>query len=212
MLDECPETRESITVLRLASILGSKETFLTILLNRGISLEDAFETVSAVSGKTSFSLEEVIGNVFQAREGKTPPFGKGRFGDGTIGVYYSAIEEDTCKEEVAFHLQKQVRDLNDDPNPRTFHLIECSYDGATRDLRGKELEYTDLTSETETGYPFCQNLAQTAIECGIDGFFAPSARNSGGTCVPIFRRKSLSDPRAERSYSATVQLGRVQFQ
>ena len=172
------------------------------------------DTVFFVSGKTPLSLVETIDNTFQAREGEGEalPFREGRFGDGTIGVYYSAIEEDTCKKEVAFYLNEQIKDLNRDKYPRTYHSIECHYEGATVDLRGKEKKYPNLVSNTKTGYPFCQDLARRAVERGIVGFLAPSARNPGGTCVPVFRRTALSDPRSKRRYCATVRSGRVQFQ
>ena len=212
MLDECPKSRESTIVYRLASVLRETESLSTRLLGRGSNPADVSDTVSVVSGKTPLSLEETIDNTFHAREGEILPFREGRFGDGTIGVYYSAIEEDTCKEEVTFHLREQTTDLNQDLHVRTYHSIECRYDGTTVDLCGKEKEYPDLVSKTKTGYPFCQYLARTAVARGVDGFFAPSARNPGGTCVPVFRRSALSEPRAGRSYHATVLSGSILFQ
>ncbi len=48
-----------------------------------------------------------------------------------------------------------ARDLNQDQHVRTYHSIECRYDGTTVDLCGKEQKYPDLVSKTKTGYPFC---------------------------------------------------------
>ncbi len=211
MIDECPKTRESATVYRLASILRETESLSTRLLGRGSNPADVSDTVSVVRGKTPLSLEEAIDNTFRAREHAALPFSKGRFGDGTIAVYYSATEENTCKEEIAFHLRERIKDLDQDPHVRTYHSIVCRYDGTTVHLRGKEREHPELVSKTKTGYPFCQSLAQMAVDRGIDGFFAPSARNPGGTCVPVFSRVTLSGPQTGRAYFATVISGGMIF-
>ena len=212
MLDECPKTNESKTVLRLASVLADSETILIRLINRGSNPADVFESIPFIKEKISLSLEETIDDMFRAHHDTTPRFREGRFGDGSIPVYYSAIEEDTCREEVSFHLQKQAGDLVDDLDPRYFRLIKCNYDGATLDLRGKERQHPELTSRTNAGYPYCQALGLEAVELGIDGFLAPSARRQGGTCVPVFSRAALSEPRVGYSCRATVQSGSVVFE
>ena len=110
-----------------------------------------------------------------------------------------------------FIFRNKVRDLVDDLSPRYFQMIKCNYDGATIDLRGKEQQHPDLTSRTNAGYPFCQALGLEAVGRGVDGFLAPSARREGGTCVPVFKRAALSEPRVVHSCSATVQSGSVVF-
>ena len=72
MLDECPETRESKAVYRLASVLGETETLSTRLLGRGSNPADVSDAVSVVSGKLPLSLAETIDNTFHAREGEAP--------------------------------------------------------------------------------------------------------------------------------------------
>ena len=212
MLDRCRVSNESAVVYRLASVLRDGETLSAMLLRRGSRPEDVSDTVSNVVGKTPLSLSEFIDSTFQGREGEATPFREGRFGDGTIGVYYSAIDEDTCRKEVAFHLLEQIRDLEQDPHPRTYNSIVCRYEGTTIDLRGKEHEFPDLVSETKRGYPFCQEIAHEAVTRGTDGFFAPSARNPDGTCVPVFRREALFEPQTGHVFRAIVQSGRIQFQ
>ena len=183
-----------------------------MLLRRGSRPEDVSDTISNVDGKTPLSLSDVIDSTFQGHESEVKPFSEGRFGDGTMGVYYSAIDEDTCRKEVAFHLLGQISGLKQDPHPRTYDSIVCRYEGTTIDLRGKEHEFPELVSQTRRGYPFCQEIAREAVARGADGFFAPSARNPGGTCVPVFTREALFEPTTGNRFRATVRSGGIQFQ
>ena len=107
MLDGCPTTNESTTVLRLASVPVKPESLLKRLVNRGSNPADVSESIPFIREKISLSIEDTIDKVFRARHDTTPRFREGRFGDGNIPVYYSAIEEDTCRDEVGFHLQEQ---------------------------------------------------------------------------------------------------------
>ncbi len=211
MLDECPKTQETKTVLRLVAVFEEDETLTNRLLARQTALEDIRAFVHVIDKVSSFPLEDAIDRSFLPRKNDTTPFRISRFSDGTIGVYYSAIEEDTCKKEVAFHLGQETGDLGNDLNPRTYRLIKCDYQGLTADLCGKEEEYPSLTSATEEGYPFCQDLAKRAIAEDIDGFFVPSARNANGTCVPVFKRESLVNIRDKGPRTATVRGGQLQF-
>lgn len=212
MLDDCPIAREHATVQRLASIPESTASVSSMLLRRGSRAEDVSDVLPIVAGMTPFSLEEVIDDVFRAREGTDRPFREGRFSDGSFGVYYSALDEDTCREEVAYHLHEAVADLDHDPDPRSFRVIECSYDGTTANLLGKETKHQDLVSVTKSGYPFCQDLGRKAVDRGLDGFLTASARKPDGVCVPVFRRTSLAEPRVGQSYLVTIRDGRVRYE
>ncbi len=181
------KSKKNQTVLRLVAVFEKDETLTNRLLARQTTLEDIRAFVHVIDKVSPFPLEDAVDRSFLPRKNDTTPLRTSRFSDGTIGVYYSAIEEDTCKKEVAFHLGQETGDLGNDQNPRIYRLIKCDYQGLTVDLCGKEKKYPDLTSATETGYPFCQDLAKRAIAEDIDGFFAPSARNADGICAPIFR-------------------------
>ncbi|MDE0391313.1 MAG: RES family NAD+ phosphorylase [Rhodospirillales bacterium] len=157
--------------------------------------------------------EEIVEYAFKGRQNRTKPFKEGRFGDGTMGVYYSAIDEVTCEKEIAFHVGEEVNELPREqfPHLRHYSLINCQYSGRTADLRGKESQYLELTSESKSGYPFCQSLGLRAVENGIDGFFTPSARHAGGTCVPVFERTALSKPRITNAVTLKVTSKGLEF-
>ncbi|MYA87768.1 MAG: RES family NAD+ phosphorylase [Boseongicola sp. SB0662_bin_57] len=212
MLDDCPIAQERAAVQRLVSVPDQGESARTILLRRGARPEDLDDVLPIISAKTPSTLEEVLDDAFRPRLDTNPPYREGRFGDGSFAVYYSALEEDTCKKEIAYHLREQAKDLVEDPDPRAYRVIACRYDGITVNLLGKESEHADLTSNTSAGYPYCQSLAHEAVARGHDGFLTASARKPDGTCVPVFKRTALSEPRAGNGFLATIRGGRVQFQ
>lgn len=198
--------RQRISVLRLASI--SLEPLETMLFRRHInpeSLEDVLRLLS--SGDVVTSPVEVLDDAFRPRSAYETPYPQTRFSDGTIGVYYSAIEERTCKEEIAFHLRSSgPTDVS-----RYYSLVACTYEGETVDLRGIEKDKPELISKDESGYSYCRNLAKRAVELGHDAFLTPSARAEDGTCVPVFNRSSLSHADTSGTYCATIRDTRVTF-
>lgn len=198
---------EHVAIRRLASIAAPGESARSILLRRGSRLEDLADVLPVVSAKTPCSLEEILDGTFRPRDSANPPYREGRFSDGTFGVYYSALEEETCKAEVAYHLQKDI----DDPDPRSYSMIECRYEGRTANLLGKEGQHPQLVGSMEAAWSFCQDLGREAVERGVDGFLTASARRPGGTCVPVFTREALSDPQVGNSYRMTIRAGRVQY-
>lgn len=205
-LEGKPASRQQ-KVHRLAAVPGKSVTLERRLLERGIAPENILETAAALDRKMVFSIEDLVDNAFRRRENAPTPYKASRFSDGMTSVYYSAFGVVTCKKELGFHLCEEVSDTN----LRYYGLIECSYEGITRDLRGLETKHPELVSPTPLGYPFCQKLGERAVEEGVDGYFTASARHSGGTCVPVFSRTALSEFRVAHRYSATVQSGRISF-
>ena len=192
-------------VFRLASI--SDKNLKTLLLEMGITqinLREIENVVKNVGKGIPISAEDFVEYSFNPSE-RTPPFQVTRFGDGTIGIYYSALEEDTCKRECEFHLTND--DFETSNHPRFYSMIKCCFQGSTLDLRGRESKYPELVSDTEDGYPFCQDLGKHAVQNGIKGFFTPSARLEGGTCVPVFFRTAVTEPQVICQYTITIQDG-----
>ena len=213
MLENCLNGEVQKTVLRLASMPPKSPT--VALLERGVNLSNIADTISAVGDVgTPLTINEIVDDAFRARNGKSTPFPVSRFSDGTIGVYYSAIEESTCKKELVFHLRTELAEMKSDtfPHPRYFSLINCQYSGYTADLRGKESINTELVSKSTQGYPFCQRLGLQANAQGVDGFLTASARNDGGTCVPVFARSALSRPRTKYTLELITTDAGIKFQ
>ena len=210
MLAEYPVCQVSMRVLRLAAIPSQRLE--TILLERRIKLESLEEILELLSpGDLVTSPEDVLDHAFRPRSTHgihDTPFPRSRFSDGTLGIYYSATEERTCKDEIAFHLNSS----GPEGFPRYYSLIISRYEGETVDLRGADKDHPELVSKDDSGYSHCQNLAKSAVEQGHDGFLTPSARAKGGTCVPVFRRSSLSQPDISATYRATTSDSQVTFQ
>ena len=85
-----------------------------MLLKRGIDIEDV-EDAATVLGKLPLPLtaEELIEDAFHPQDQRATPFPVKRFGDGTIGVYYSALERVTFKKELAFHLNTSFIEMHE---------------------------------------------------------------------------------------------------
>lgn len=172
-------------VFRLAALLsGPLED---ILLRRGIRPESIDEIRAIIDENgTPFSAEDMARDIFTPQYAKSPPFRVTRYSDGYMPVYYSAIEERTCVAELRHHLRDSLG------LSRYFAMIACEFRGQVLILLGHETRFGDLISATDSGYPFCQKLAREARGV-VDGLHAPSAREKGGTCVPVFRREALFD-------------------
>lgn len=190
MLDEFERESRNEVVLKLASL--PKSTIEEILLKRGLdpgSIEDAKETLAFVGFTTT--PQDAIAYSF-TKHGSPPAFGKGRFGDGSFPICYTALERETCEEEVRHHLQEAIAAVR---FTRFYQLIACDLSGVVLDLCRREHDHPELVSKTESGYPFCQALAQTAKGSGVEAFHAPSARRNGGICTPVFSHPALANAR-----------------
>lgn len=210
MLDSCVVTNAEEKVVRLASIAGSSAR--QALLDHGFEpdlVDDIAELLDLLG--IALSPEELVADSFRPRDSLSGQFAVGRFGDGTIGVFYSALDEVTCQRELEYHLF--ARYVHDGllPYERSYSLIHCSYSGETADLRGQEVHHPQLVSETDDGYPFCQTLALEAVGRGVSGFFTRSARNELGTCMPVFLYSALSDPKIVSNVIAEVSALGVTF-
>ena len=213
MLVNCTIENRQETVCRLVS--ASRNPAHVTLLQRGVNPSSLEDTLSVIAGMDMpLVVEEIVEYAFKGRKNKDKPFGEGRFGNGTIGVYYSALEDETCESEIAFHVEEEVQELRYEqfPYSRHYSLVDCQYSGSTADLRGKESQYPELISETKSGYPFCQRLGLQAVENGIAGFFSPSARHMGGTCVPVFERTALSKPMIRKAVTLRVTDEGLEFE
>ena len=199
MLEEYERSRQNEVVLKLGSF--PKSSIEEILLSRGLdpnSIGDATAILALVGAP--FTPDDAVAYSF-TQHGAPPTFGRGRFGDGSHPVYYSALEMETCEQEVR-HRLKDVKAAV--PFDMYFQFIACDFSGAVLNLCGSEEAHPELMSETEDGYPFCQALALAARNSGIEAFHTPSARRKGGICTPVFSRPTLGHPRFVAAPRVTI--------
>ena len=99
--------------------------------------------------RTPITAKDVIDDAFLPRNNAPTPFAIGRFGDGSIGVFYSDLGEKIWKQGILFHA---IDELNETPSRPLFcRLIECQYTGSTADLREHEFKCPCLVSKTKKG-------------------------------------------------------------
>ena len=203
---------ELAAVFRLVSLPARDNG--EILSEMGISIEDIEATVEDLERRGMLpqaqSAEDLCDLAFAPSRAESLPYPESRFGDGTIGIFYSALDLHTCEKEIEFHTLPDFHELA--PASRFYRLIECSYQGTTVDFRGREAEYPDLVSAQKDGYPFCRKLANFAKTRRIDGFFTPSARHPGGTCVPIFERLAIKSCREKASCKLSIDRDQVSWE
>jgi hypothetical protein len=121
-----------------------------------------------------------------------------RYSDGTYQVFYGALEAETAKTEIKYHYGQLA--LGDPNKRRTVYYMHftCRLNGVMKDLREKQEEWPLLVEKDRSvAYPFCNPLGKEAVLEGLDGLYAPSAREAGGTCTPVFQRRALSSPNEE---------------
>lgn len=120
------------------------------------------------------------------------PFLLSRYGNGTFGVWYGALDLMTTIHETIFHLVKEESKVEGLSGvlirERAVYLVKAR--ALLIDLVGKEKQYPDLVSDN---YALTQQIAER-LHTEHPGLLVPSARCSGVNLV-AFTPKILSDPR-----------------
>jgi len=116
-----------------------------------------------------------------------------RYGDGTVRVWYGALEEDTALAETCWHQLRQLRAIEGVTTPviryRAVYRVQAH--GLFLELRGKERAHPELLDED---YAATQAVGKHAAAQGLPGALYPAARWPDGSCLAAFRADPLSDP------------------
>ena len=117
-----------------------------------------------------------------------------RYGDGSLRVWYGALEQDTSLAETCWHQLQQLRAIEGVDRPVLRHraMYRVRARGLFLELRGKEREHPDLLDDD---YAATQGIAKHVAGQGLPGLLYPSARWPQGSCLAAFRPEALSDPR-----------------
>ncbi len=113
-----------------------------------------------------------------------------RFSDGTVRVFYSALEPETAEREQEHRFLKLL--LDDQPTPlrAVYRCVQCTFTGEVKDLRPWVDRWSFLIADG--GYEQCNLLGAEAAESGLGGLLSQSARRLEGTTSPVFSRRCLS--------------------
>ena len=116
-----------------------------------------------------------------------------RFSDGSIRIFYSALEFETAEAEVWYWFVKPVL-AGAAPKKRVIYYrrAECRFSGKVKDLRGSIAAMPFLIDDNS--YDQCNTVGNEAFVAALDGILTTSARRAAGTNLPVFVRASLSNP------------------
>jgi hypothetical protein len=203
MLQTLP--RESVTqdVHRLANL----EHLALLAQRKGLTIDEITEVIAFNRGDVTRELTE---GPFQRKALLGNKFGPGsRFSDGEWPVFYGAIGRATAEEEGKYHYGRKA--AGDAVAKRGVHysIVRCRFAGEIVNLVPKLDDWPNLISND---YTFCNGLGKEAHDGGVGGFFAPSARNHGGTTVPVFIEGTILDPVIEATVKLTFNGGKTTVQ
>ncbi len=115
-----------------------------------------------------------------------------RFGDGTYGVYYAGLDEETAIAETVFHTERRLRDTDEPPIELDMRVYAGKIERPLDDLRGRA--YAHLRDPDLKTWPACQRFGAQRRDAGSGGLLYRSARRAGGHCIAAFRPRTVSRP------------------
>ena len=161
-----------------------------VLQDMGLDTEDAKEMLTLLQGRNKVdSLESLLDKPFEAKPQLVPE--PTRFSDGTTRVFYSAIKTETAEAEVFHWYVKYALGKAGEERTAYYRRFACNFQGEVKDLRPYLATMPCLTQEDHSD---CNRIGVEAVSEGLDGLLSPSARKPEGTCLPVFKRKALSNP------------------
>jgi RES domain-containing protein len=125
------------------------------------------------------------------------PPGGGRFNGADRGAWYAAFDLDTARAEVAFHKDRELREIGWS-EPETFEFADylADFHGDFHDIR-RDPRYADCLAPDQ--YDASQRLAAELLGAGSGGLIYPSVRHRRGTCLVCFRPALVTNVRNART-------------
>ena len=166
--------------------------FLKTLSDLGLDADEADEMIQHLKSHGLVdSPEDVLNAPFELKPFATPY--ATRFSDGSIRIFYSALEFETAEQEVLHWFMKPlVAGSASTSRVVYYRRAECSFSGMVKDLRGSTGIMPFLVADNS--YRECNAVGYEANAAGLDGVLTTSARREAGTNLPVFVRASLSNP------------------
>ena len=111
--------------------------------------------------------------------------GGNRFNGEGRGAWYAAMEIETSLAEIAWHLDREIRNAGGADNQSRYVQLVAHVEGWMADLHGAPA-HAALDPDPAVGYPEGQELARAVRARGGHGILYPSVRRKGGKCVAVF--------------------------
>lgn len=181
MLESLVRHEGAVSAVRL---VAPDKAYVAVLTEMGVSQDDLGES-RTYFGDLDVTPESGLDWIFERRVQRRKP--QGRFTDGSIPVYYTALDRATAEAEKAHWLSP----TEGTPN-YYFRPLAVDFLGAYVDLGELAFQPAFLTGEKVDGaYDECLSVTQEAVELGHGAFKTPSARLAGGRCFPILSRDAI---------------------
>ena len=188
LLDSIATETLRADVFRLAGQWQAAE----FLRTEGFDAESAREMLQLLSSRSiSDTPQDLLDDPFRPKPQLRKAGYPTRFSDGSFTVFYSSLEPETAEAEVRYWFTRNVAGPT---KPRTayYSRVSCRFDGSIKDVRPALADWPELTHDND--YSFCNRLGAKTMTSGLDGLMTPSARRAGGTNLPVFTRRALSNP------------------
>jgi len=128
-----------------------------------------------------------------------------RFSDGTFGIWYSALDEQTTISETLYWTYKWwKKDIEAAKNPYVTDrkIFQAKIKTAkTYNLTSMAKEFPELMHKND--YTFCRSIGKYAKENSVEALLTLSVRHDGGICVPIFTPDIIEKIQFMRFYHYT---------
>ena len=126
-----------------------------------------------------------------------------RFNGPGRGAWYAALDVETCKVEVGFHLTRELQRVNDFNAVVDYAEMFASFAGEFVDLRSATPPPDCLHPDPAVGYPAGNSLAELTRNNGHNGIVYPSVRHDGGTCLVALWPAAVQSVAQGRALRAT---------
>lgn len=121
-----------------------------------------------------------------------------RFSDGSYGIYYAALDEDTAIAETVFHRERFLRETREAPIELEMRCYIGTIARPMEDIRGPR--FAPLQDPSLDSWPAAQAFGRTRRDAGADGLLYRSARRAAGECIAAFRPRAVTRPRQGPHY------------
>lgn len=111
-----------------------------------------------------------------------------RFSDGSFGVYYAGLSQETAVLETVYHREQFLRATQEAACELTMRVYTGKIIKPLHDLRPAKFRKFHALND----YTVTQKLGRTLKKINAWGIVYPSARAPGGQCIAIFRPPAIS--------------------
>lgn len=115
-----------------------------------------------------------------------------RFSDGSYGVYYAGMDEETAIAETVFHQERRLRETSEAAIELDMRCYTGKIVSPMDDIRGKA--YLSLQQPDLNTWPDCQRFGAERRADRACGLLYRSARKRGGECIAAFQPKAVTRP------------------